>query len=66
MTHEDKEKFAAWIRTTWLPYTQAVPASLREEFINELVTEYMKLYPVDNNGYIHIHMNRLEVEAYKP
>jgi trans-aconitate methyltransferase len=66
MTHENKEKFAAWIRTTWLPYTQAVPASLREEFITELVTEYIKLYPVDSDGLIHIQMNRLEVEAYKP
>lgn len=66
MTHDRKDKFAAWIRTTWLPYTQALPASLREQFINELVTEYVKLYPVDCNGYIHVQMNRLEVEAYKP
>jgi trans-aconitate 2-methyltransferase len=66
MTHDNKNKFAAWIRTTWLPYTQEVPASLREQFINELVTEYVKLYPADCNGYIHVQMNRLEVEAYKP
>jgi len=66
MTHDRKDKFAAWIRTTWLPYTQALPASLREQFINELVTEYVKLYPVDCNGYIHVQMNRLEVAAYKP
>jgi trans-aconitate 2-methyltransferase len=65
MTHENKEQFAAWIRTTWLPYTQAVPASLREQFIDELVMEYVKLYPVDGNGLIHIQMKRLEVEAYK-
>ena len=25
--------FAAWLRTTWLPYTQRVPENLREEFI---------------------------------
>jgi trans-aconitate methyltransferase len=66
MTYDSKDKFAAWIRTTWLPYTQAVPDSFREQFINELVTEYVKLYPADRNGYIHVQMNRLEVEAYKP
>lgn len=66
MIHENREKFAAWIRTTWLPYTQAVPDSLREQFIDELVTEYVKLYPMGDNGFIHVQMNRLEVEAYKP
>jgi trans-aconitate 2-methyltransferase len=66
MTHENTYKFAAWIRTTWLPYTQSVPVSLREQFIDELVTEYVKLYPGEQNGCIHVQMNRLEVEAYKP
>lgn len=66
MTHENRYKLAAWIRTTWLPYTQSVPASLREQFIDELVTEYVKLYPGEQDGCIHVQMNRLEVEAYKP
>jgi len=66
MVHETKEKFAAWIRTTWLPYTQAVPQVLRETLIHEVVTEYIQNQPVDHGGFIHIKMSRLEVQAFKP
>jgi len=66
MIHDTKEKFAAWVRTTWLPYTQAVPPALRETLIHEVVTEYLKNHPLDNRGFVHIKMSRLEVEAFKP
>ena len=32
-TYAGREGFAAWLRTTWLPYVQRVPEDLRGEFI---------------------------------
>jgi trans-aconitate methyltransferase len=65
MIHEGKEKFTSWIRTTWLPYTQRVPEPFREEFVKEVVGRYIKKYPPDSDGLIHVQMVRLEVEAEK-
>jgi len=58
-----KDGLTAWIRTTFLPYTQRVPEELRSEFINEAAEEYIKRYPVDDGGLVHIKAVRLEVEA---
>lgn len=63
MKHEDKSDLAAWIRTTWLPYTDRVPEHQREKFIDELVDSYMLKHPPDSEGRIHVRMVRLEVEA---
>jgi trans-aconitate 2-methyltransferase len=65
MVHEGADAFAAWLRTTWLPYTQRVPESLREEFIHEIVTAHAGIRPPDADGSIHFTMVRLEVEATK-
>ncbi|MEW6104712.1 MAG: methyltransferase domain-containing protein [bacterium] len=65
MIHKGKEGLSGWIRTTWLPYTQRLPEELRDEFIGEIVDKYIKDYPPDNKGFIHIQMMRLEVEAEK-
>lgn len=56
---------SGWIRTTRLPHTQRLPEELREEFINELADRYIKKYPLDRDGLVHIAMVRLEVEAEK-
>ncbi|HDN65855.1 MAG TPA: methyltransferase domain-containing protein [Methanosarcinales archaeon] len=63
MTHGGMEGLAAWIRTTWLPYTQKVPEELRGEFIGEIVDRYIEKHPPDDRGTIRIQMMRLEVEA---
>ena len=63
MIHESSEKLAAWIRTTWLPYTQRVSESKREKFIHAIVTRYIKKYPADIEGRIHLQMKRIEVQA---
>jgi len=63
MKHEGKSDLAAWIRTTWLPYTDRIPERQREKFIDELVDSYMLNYPPDSEGRIHVQMVRLEVEA---
>jgi len=65
MVHKGREGFAGWIRTTWLPYTERVAPNLRNEFIEEVVNNYIQKNPIDNQGLIHIKMIRLEVEAYK-
>ena len=64
MVHQGREGLSAWIRTTWLPYTQRVPETLRQEFIEEIVDQYLKKHPIAEDGTIHIEMVRLEVEAY--
>jgi trans-aconitate methyltransferase len=65
MVHQGTDAFAAWLRTTWLPYTERVPESLREEFIHEIVATHAKRWPSDADESIHIRMVRLEVEAEK-
>jgi trans-aconitate 2-methyltransferase len=65
MVHEGPEAFAAWLRTTWLPYTQRVPESIREEFIRDIMAAHGRIRPPDTDGSIHFTMVRLEVEATK-
>jgi len=65
MVHEGSAGFAAWLRTTWLPYTERVPGPLREGFIGEIVAAHAKIRPPDADGSIHFTMVRLEVEAQK-
>ncbi len=66
MALEGCEGLAAWIRTTWLPFTQRIPEELRDSFVDELADEYVKIYPPDEEGLVHIDMMRLMVEAEKP
>jgi trans-aconitate methyltransferase len=66
MTHDGAAGLAAWIRTTWLPYTQRIPEALRESFVEEIVSTYLTRHPFDNAGRTHVRMNLLEVEAVKP
>lgn len=65
MTYDDPNGLAGWIRTTWLPYTDRVPAQRKTEFINQLVDKYIEANPLDSNGIVHVDMVRLEVEAMK-
>jgi trans-aconitate methyltransferase len=65
MAHEGRDGFAAWLRTTWLPYTERVPQHLREEFIHGIVAAHARIQPVAADGSVHFTMVRLEVEATK-
>jgi trans-aconitate methyltransferase len=58
-----RDSFAAWLRTTWLPYTQRVPENLREEFIAAVADRYLAEHPPDADGKVHVKMMRLEIEA---
>lgn len=57
--------FAGWFRTTWLPYTQRVPESLREAFIAAVTDRYVARHPADPAGRVLVRMVRLEIEALR-
>jgi trans-aconitate methyltransferase len=64
-TYDGRDGFAAWLRTTWLPYTQRVPEPLREEFIAAVTGRYVAKHPLDDAGRVHVRMMRLEIDAVK-
>lgn len=64
-TYDGRDGFAAWLRTTWLPYTQRVPENVREEFIAAVVDRYIAKHPVDAKGLVHVRMVRLEIDAIR-
>jgi len=63
MVHKGKEGLSAWIRTTWMPYTQRVPEDMRGRLVDEIADEYLGRHPPDEQGLVHLKMARLEVEA---
>ena len=64
-TYAGPSGFAAWMRTTWLPYVQRVPEELREEFIAGITERYVAKHPPDAEGRIHVRMVRLEIDAVR-
>jgi trans-aconitate methyltransferase len=64
MMHNDTEGLKGWLRTTWFPYTDQLPADNRDRFLDDLVTEYTLQHPVDSKGRTHVKMTQLEVEAF--
>ncbi len=65
MIHENIEGLRAWIRTTWLPYTEKIPKDSLQNFIDDVVSRYIDKYPPDRRGFFHIELIRLDVEAEK-
>ena len=63
MQHKGRDGFAGWIKTTWLPYLERIPAGLKETFVRELTDAYISEIPPDAKGRLHVRMVRLEVEA---
>jgi len=63
--YDGRDGFAAWLRTTWLPYTQRVPENLREEFIAAVTDRYVAKHPPDADGRVRVRMMRLEIDAVK-
>src|ERR1019366_491032 len=64
-TYKGAEGFAAWLRTTWIPYVQCVPENLREEFIAAIAERYLAKHPLGADGRVHVKMVRLEIDAVK-
>ncbi len=65
MVYPDREAFAAWIRTTWLPWMARLPEREQPVFIRDFIDKYLSANPADTDGMIHIGMVRLEAEAIK-
>lgn len=65
MLHEGQPGLEGWIRTTWLPFTQRVPAGQRDAFITEIAGRYLDRVPLDQKGMAHVAMVRIEIEADK-
>ena len=63
--YQGRERFAAWFRTTWLPYTQRVPENLRDEFVAAVTDRYLARHPLDDSGRVHVRMVRLEIDSVK-
>lgn len=66
MKHQGAEGLAGWIRTTWLPFTDRLPAELKTKFVQEIVDRYINRHPADQAGIVHVEMMRIEVQAHKP
>ena len=66
MPQPGAEGLAAWIRTTWHPFTERVHVSDREAMIQDIVETYLDRFPLDAAGDACVKMVRLEVEALKP
>jgi len=63
MRHSSRESLKGWFRTTWFPYTDRLPRTERECFIEEIIDTYLTAYPPDSEGATTVAMVRLEVEA---
>ncbi len=63
--HESVEAFAAWLRTTWMPYTHRLPAAKRDEFIGAVIKRYLSAHPPDRTGAVTVRMVRLELDAVR-
>ena len=65
MVHANRQGLEGWIRTTWLPFLERLPASMKEEFITGLADRYLASHPPDSEGRTCVKMVRLEAEAGK-
>lgn len=60
-----KGGLADWIRATWRPFTERIPAPLRDGFTDEIAERYIAAYPLDKRGLAHVKLVHLEVQATK-
>lgn len=61
----DEAAFLAWLRTTWLPYTQRVPENQRGAFLAAVAERFLSEQPPDATGAVHVDMVRLELDAVR-
>lgn len=50
----------------WLPQLIPISKNQREDFLADLTRNYLKKTPLDEQGYLHFKVIRLEIEAEKP
>jgi len=66
MVHSGREGLMGFLASTWLPYTERLPPRLRSDFLGEVASRYLQLYPLDREGRSHVRMVRLQVHAQRP
>jgi len=66
MTQPGREGLASWLRTTWHPFFNRIDPARQQDFMDQVLDAYLKEYPADAAGLVHMDMVRLEVEAEKP
>lgn len=49
----------------WFPYLRPIPADQKDAFLTDLLDNYLKLLPADEQGRVSFIVDRLEVEAIK-
>ncbi len=65
LRQKGKVGLLGWIRTTWMPYTERLPADLQEQFLSEIAERFLADHPLTPQGEAVVRMVRLEVEADK-
>jgi trans-aconitate 2-methyltransferase len=65
VTHQGREAFEGWVRTTGMPYLHRVKPEQRPAFMRELIDRYLGRHPIDAQGLIHARMVNLLVKATK-
>lgn len=65
MQQQGREGLEGWFRTTWHPFIHRVPEGKRQAYIDEAAGAYLRIFPADPAGIVHIAAVRLEVEAVK-
>jgi trans-aconitate methyltransferase len=66
MRHAGRDALEGWLRTTWVAFTQVIPAERRSEFLRELLDRVLPGCESGEGGEILMPMVNLEVEADKP
>ena len=61
-----KTELEGHILAAWHPITERVPEIDRNAFVSDLVDRYLKIVPVNGDGFPTVEVVRLEVEAVKP
>lgn len=59
-----EESFDAFL-TSWIPYLQAIPESLHQQFIKDFIKRYLEIFPKDSEGNIHFLAEKLNILAQK-
>jgi trans-aconitate methyltransferase len=66
MHHANATALLGWLRTTWVPFIQAIPEARREEFLEDLLGRVVPGCKRGEGEEILMPMCNLEVEADKP
>jgi trans-aconitate 2-methyltransferase len=65
MTHQGRAGLKDWISTAWIPFTHCIPIERREDFVDHFADKYLAAHPLDQWGYAHVGIVRLEANLLK-